>query len=191
MSSDRPFIFYWKTWWYFFSPSFNPPDRYLCPWHWWCFPWQQRGVAYGHASVFFWHGSLNSSQSTFGTQAKSSKMKIKLCIFLAFVAICIAQQEKGISLFSVVTFPNDPCTSSISSGSTDYRIGTCRTSEWVWVPNDQDWQKFAFNCFFSENVRKRADQIKDHVLLGENTRWSSVIKKVFLLLIQFLCLVFM
>jgi len=61
-------------------------------------------------------------------------MKIKLCIFLAFVAICIAQQErekKLFSIFSVVSFKNDPCqsTSSISSGSTDYRNGTCRTSE--------------------------------------------------------------
>jgi len=61
-------------------------------------------------------------------------MKIKLCIFLAFVAICIAQQErekKLFSIFSVVSFKNDPCqsTSSLSSGSTDYRNGTCRTSD--------------------------------------------------------------
>jgi len=61
-------------------------------------------------------------------------MKIKLCIFLAFMAICIAQQErekKLFSIFSVVSFKNDPCqsTSSISSGSTDYRNGTCRTTD--------------------------------------------------------------
>merc|ERR1712004_172028 len=40
------------------------------------------------------------------------------------------RQGKMFSLFSVVQFPNDPCTStsSISSGSTQYRNGTCYTS---------------------------------------------------------------
>ena len=47
------------------------------------------------------------------------------------VSICIVWFLSVFSIFSVVSFKNDPCqsTSSISSGSTDYRNGTCRTSE--------------------------------------------------------------
>jgi len=55
---------------------------------------------------------------------------------MAFCALCWAKQEpnnrekKMFSLFSVVTFKNEACTStsSISSASTDYRNGTCVTS---------------------------------------------------------------
>jgi hypothetical protein len=55
---------------------------------------------------------------------------------LVFVCFCNAKLEnknregKLFSLFSVVNFKNDPCqsTSSISSGSTEYRNGTCYTS---------------------------------------------------------------
>jgi len=62
-------------------------------------------------------------------------VKMKLFILMAFLAVCFAKQEdnrekKLFSIFSVVQFKNDPCTSSssISSASTDYRNGTCVTS---------------------------------------------------------------
>jgi len=58
---------------------------------------------------------------------------MRIWIFFTLAALCLAKQERNdrmFSLFSVVQFKNDPCTSSdkISSASTDYRNGTCVTS---------------------------------------------------------------
>jgi len=58
---------------------------------------------------------------------------MRVWIFLILAGICLADQERNdrmFSLFSVVQFKNDPCTSNdkISSASTTYRNGTCVTS---------------------------------------------------------------
>merc|ERR1719367_1465444 len=61
-------------------------------------------------------------------------MNPRLLTFLSLAAFCIAaKQERNdrmFSLFSVVQFKNDPCTSTdkISSASTDNRNGTCVTT---------------------------------------------------------------
>jgi len=61
--------------------------------------------------------------------------RMRTLIFLTLITFCLAasQQErdgKVFSLFSVVQFKNNPCTSNdkISSGTTDNRNGTCVTS---------------------------------------------------------------
>jgi len=58
---------------------------------------------------------------------------MRVWIFLILAGICLAEQERNdrmFSLFSVVQFKNDACTSNdkISSASTTYRNGTCVTS---------------------------------------------------------------
>jgi len=58
---------------------------------------------------------------------------MRIWIFFTLTALCLAKQERNdkmFSLFSVVTFKNDPCTSNdkISSASTSYRNGTCTTA---------------------------------------------------------------
>jgi len=58
---------------------------------------------------------------------------MRVWIFFSLFVLCLAKQERNekmFSLFSVVQFKNDPCTSNdkISSASTTYRNGTCVTS---------------------------------------------------------------
>jgi len=59
---------------------------------------------------------------------------MRIWIFIVLAGLCLAKQEdrndRMFSLFSVVQFKNDPCTSNdkISSASTTYRNGTCVTS---------------------------------------------------------------
>jgi len=63
-----------------------------------------------------------------------NRLTMRIWIFLALAGLCLAKQEERndrmFSLFSVVQFKNDPCTSNdkISSASTNYRNGTCVTS---------------------------------------------------------------
>jgi len=64
---------------------------------------------------------------------KESRLTMRIWIFFTLTALCLAKQERNdkmFSLFSVVTFKNDACTSNdkISSASTTYRNGTCTTS---------------------------------------------------------------
>ena len=72
----------------------------------------------------------------------------------------------------MVSFKNDPCqsTSSISSGSTDYRNGTCRTTEYVILKRSIEYLHtlIEYLCVFSVNARIREDQSKAHVPLGKN-----------------------
>jgi len=63
-----------------------------------------------------------------------NRLTMRIWIFFALLGLCLAKQEERndrmFSLFSVVQFKNDPCTSNdkISSASTNYRNGTCVTS---------------------------------------------------------------
>merc|ERR1712086_83206 len=64
---------------------------------------------------------------------KESRLTMRIWIFFTLTALCLAKQERNdkmFSLFSVVTFKNDACTSNdkISSASTTYRNGTCTTA---------------------------------------------------------------
>merc|ERR1712008_306396 len=70
---------------------------------------------------------------SFLDSVKAIRLTMRVWIFLILAGICLADQERNdrmFSLFSVVQFKNDPCTSSdkISSASTTYRNGTCVTS---------------------------------------------------------------
>merc|ERR1711971_222689 len=64
---------------------------------------------------------------------KADRLNMRAWIFFTLFVLCLAKQERNekmFSLFSVVQFKNDPCTSNdkISSASTNYRNGTCVTS---------------------------------------------------------------
>jgi len=70
---------------------------------------------------------------SFLNSVKAIRLTMRVWIFLILAGICLAEQERNdrmFSLFSVVQFKNDPCTSNdkISSASTTYRNGTCVTS---------------------------------------------------------------
>merc|ERR1711935_51893 len=70
---------------------------------------------------------------SFLDSVKAIRLTMRVWIFLILAGICLADQERNdrmFSLFSVVQFKNDPCTSSdkISSASTTNRNGTCVTS---------------------------------------------------------------
>jgi len=70
---------------------------------------------------------------SFLDSVKAIRLIMRVWIFLILAGFCLAERERNdrmFSLFSVVQFKNDPCTSNdkISSASTTYRNGTCVTS---------------------------------------------------------------
>merc|ERR1712062_527193 len=69
-----------------------------------------------------------------GSRIKMVLVKSLAILFMIFCSVSYAEPEnefqrkqKGLSLFSVVTFPNDECTGSSSSSSQSV-LGTCFSS---------------------------------------------------------------
>ena len=73
-----------------------------------------------------------SSEAEEQTREGKSNLWFYFCVHQMHILISLPLFSV-FSLFSIVTFKNNPCvsTSSLSSGSTSYRNGTCFTSRFV------------------------------------------------------------